>query len=76
MGVLPGIIGTIQAMEAIKLLLGIGHPLIGRLLLFDSLEMEMREVKLRKNPTCPVCGEEAQITELIDYDDTCDLRGI
>jgi adenylyltransferase/sulfurtransferase len=74
MGVLPGLIGTIQAMEAIKLLLGIGNTLIGRLLLFDSLEMEIREVKLRRNPKCPVCGDEAQITELIDYDDACEMR--
>ncbi len=74
-GVLPGFIGTIQAMEAIKLLLGIGKPLIGRLLLFDSLDMEMREVKVRKNPKCPVCGENAQFTELIDYDEFCGLSG-
>lgn len=75
MGVLPGLIGTIQAMEAIKLILEIGKPLIGRLLLFDSLDMEMREVKVRKNPKCTVCGESAQFTELIDYDEFCGLSG-
>jgi len=74
MGVLPGIIGTIQAMEAIKIVLGIGNPLIGRLLLFDALDMEIREVKIRRNPTCPLCGERAHIKELIDYGEVCELR--
>lgn len=72
-GVLPGIIGTIQALEAIKVLLGIGNPLIGRLLLFDALKMEFRELKLRKNPDCPVCGSNPTIRELIDYEAFCGI---
>lgn len=67
LGVLPGIIGSIQATEAIKLLLGIGKPLIGRLFLFDALEMEMEEMKLRKNPECPACSVSPDRMELIDY---------
>jgi adenylyltransferase/sulfurtransferase len=70
-GALPGIIGTIQAMEAIKLLLGRGETLIGRLLLFDALAMRFREVKLRKNEDCPICGKNPTITELIDYEEFC-----
>ncbi len=70
-GVLPGIIGTIQATETLKLILGIGEPLIGRLLLFDALKMEFREMKLRKNAKCPICGEHPTITNLIDYDEFC-----
>ena len=58
LGILPGLIGTIQATETIKLLLGIGEPLIGRLLLYDALKMRFRELKLRKDPECPVCGAE------------------
>jgi molybdopterin/thiamine biosynthesis adenylyltransferase/rhodanese-related sulfurtransferase len=71
LGVLPGIIGSIQANEAIKLLLGIGEPLIGRYLLFDALEESFREVKLRRDPDCPVCGEHPTITEYIDYEGFC-----
>jgi adenylyltransferase/sulfurtransferase len=71
LGVLPGIIGTIQATEAVKLILGVGTPLIGRLLLFDALRMQFREVKLRKNPQCPICGEHRTIHELIDYEQFC-----
>ncbi len=71
LGVLPGIIGTIQALEAIKLILGVGEPLIGRLLLFDALKMKFRELKLRKNPGCPICGENPTIEELIDYETFC-----
>jgi len=71
LGVLPGIIGSIQANEAIKLLLGIGEPLIGRYLLFDALEESFREVKLRRDPECPVCGERPTITEYIDYEGFC-----
>ena len=70
---LPGVIGTIQATEAIKLILGEGDPLIGRLLLYDSLGMSFDEVKLRKNPRCPVCGENPTVTELIDYIQFCGL---
>jgi adenylyltransferase/sulfurtransferase len=71
LGVLPGIIGSIQANETIKLLLGIGEPLIGRYLLFDALEESFREVKLRRDPACPVCGEHPTITEYIDYEGFC-----
>ena len=70
-GVLPGIVGTIQATEAIKILLGTGDPLVGRLLLFDAMRMRFRELKLRKDPACPVCGPEATIKEPIDYEEWC-----
>ena len=73
LGVLPGVIGTIQATEAIKLILGEGNPLIGRLLLYDALGMSFDEVKLPKNPRCPVCGENPTVTELIDYVQFCGL---
>jgi sulfur-carrier protein adenylyltransferase/sulfurtransferase len=72
-GVLPGIIGSIQAVEAIKLITGIGDPLIGRLLLFDAMDMEFTTVKLRWDPDCPVCGKHPTVTELIDYDAFCGL---
>jgi adenylyltransferase/sulfurtransferase len=72
-GVLPGIIGSIQAVEAIKLITGIGKPLVGRILLFDALAMEFTSVKLRWDPNCPVCGEHPTVTELIDYDQFCGL---
>ncbi|MGD0696197.1 MAG: molybdopterin-synthase adenylyltransferase MoeB [Terriglobia bacterium] len=75
LGVLPGIVGCIQAMEVIKLIIGRGQPLIGRLLLFDALSMKFRELKLRKNPECPVCGEHPTVTKLIDYDQFCGVRG-
>ncbi len=71
LGVLPGIIGSIQAVEAIKLILGKGEPLVGRLLLFDALPMEFRELKVAKNRNCPVCGEDPIVTELIDYEQFC-----
>ncbi len=71
LGVLPGIIGTLQALETIKLILGKGEPLIGRLVLFDALALEWRTLKLRKNPDCPACGEEPTVTELIDYLEFC-----
>jgi sulfur-carrier protein adenylyltransferase/sulfurtransferase len=74
LGVLPGIVGSLQANETIKLLLGIGEPLIGRLLLFDALETEFSEVKLRKDPACPVCGDHPTITEYIDYVEFCSGR--
>jgi len=73
LGVLPGIIGVIQATEAVKLIIGKGEPLIGRLLLYNALKMEFREVKLKRDPTCPVCGERPTITELIDYEAFCGL---
>ena len=73
LGVLPGIVGTIQATETIKLLLGIGAPLVGRLLIIDALAMEFREVALRKDPGCPVCGENPTVHTLIDYEEFCGL---
>jgi adenylyltransferase/sulfurtransferase len=75
LGVLPGIVGAIQAMETIKLILGTGEPLAGRLLLFDALAMRFRELRLRKNPACPICGEHRTITKLIDYEEFCGIRG-
>jgi molybdopterin/thiamine biosynthesis adenylyltransferase/rhodanese-related sulfurtransferase len=75
LGVLPGIVGAIQAMETIKLILGSGEPLVGRLLLFEALGMRFRELKLHKNPACPVCGEHRTITKLIDYEEFCGIRG-
>lgn len=73
LGVLPGTIGAIQATEAVKLILGVGTPLIGRLMLYDALNMEFNEVKLRKNPNCPICGENPTQTELIDYEQFCGM---
>jgi len=75
LGILPGLIGVIQATETIKLILGQGESLAGRLLLVDALGMKFRELKLRKNPDCPVCGTHRTITELIDYDQFCGIRG-
>ena len=71
LGVLPGIIGTIQATEAIKIILGTGEPLVGRLLTYDSLKMQFRTLKLRADKSCPVCGDEPTITEYIDYEGFC-----
>ena len=71
LGVLPGVIGTIQATEAIKLVLGVGEPLIGRFLIFDALKMRFREIKLPKDPQCPACGTHPTIKELKDYDEYC-----
>ncbi len=73
LGILPGNIGMIQATEAVKLILGKGEPLIGRLLLFDALAMKYRELKLRKDPNCPICGENPTVTELIDYEHFCGI---
>jgi len=75
LGVLPGIVGTIQAAEALKLIIGKGDPLIGRLLLLDALAMKFRELKLRKNPDCPVCGTHPTLKHLIDYAEFCGIRG-
>jgi molybdopterin/thiamine biosynthesis adenylyltransferase/rhodanese-related sulfurtransferase len=75
LGILPGLVGLIQATEAIKLILGTGQPLIGRLLLVDALGMKFRELKLRKNPDCVVCGTHPTVTKLIDYEEFCGLRG-
>jgi sulfur-carrier protein adenylyltransferase/sulfurtransferase len=74
LGVLPGIVGAIQANETIKLILGGGEPLINRLLLFDAWKLRFRELKLRKDPECPVCGERPTVRELIDYEEFCGLR--
>src|SRR5256712_5525053 len=75
LGVLPGIVGLVQATEVIKLILGAGTSLVGRLLLIDALGMKFRELKLRKNPNCPACGTHPTITKLIDYDEFCGIRG-
>jgi molybdopterin/thiamine biosynthesis adenylyltransferase/rhodanese-related sulfurtransferase/molybdopterin converting factor small subunit len=74
LGILPGIIGLIQATEAVKLILGIGEPLKGRLLLYDALGMRFRELRLRRDRDCPICGEHPTITKLIDYQEFCGLR--
>ncbi len=75
LGVLPGLLGIIQATEVIKLILGVGESLVGRLVLVDALAMRFREVKVRKNPECPVCGANPTIKELIDYEQFCGVRG-
>ena len=73
LGILPGVIGLIQATETVKLILGAGEPLVGRLLLYDALAMRFRELKLRRNPECPVCGDHPTIHELIDYQEFCGI---
>jgi adenylyltransferase/sulfurtransferase len=75
LGILPGLIGCIQATEAVKLILGKGEPLIGRLVLYDALAMKFREFKVRRNPKCPLCGDHPTITKLIDYEQFCGVRG-
>src|SRR4051795_3373742 len=75
LGILPGLIGCIQATEAVKLILGTGAPLIGRLLLYDALQMKFQEFKVRRNPNCPVCGDRPTVTKLIDYEQFCGVRG-
>jgi len=74
MGALPGVIGSLQAMETLKLILGSGSSLAGRLVIFDALEMRWRELALKRNPECPVCGDNPTVTELIDYEDFCGMR--
>ena len=74
LGVLPGIIGVIQATEAIKLIAGIGEPLIGRFLIYDALKMRFRELKVPKDPDCPVCGPNPTVTRLIDYEQFCGIH--
>ncbi len=74
LGVLPGVIGVIQATETVKLITGIGDPLIGRLMLYDALEMKFRELKLRKDPNCPICGANPTVKELIDYQEFCGVK--
>ncbi|HVA25093.1 MAG TPA: molybdopterin-synthase adenylyltransferase MoeB [Chloroflexota bacterium] len=73
LGILPGIIGVIQAIEVVKLILGLGDSLQGRLLLFDALDMKFREVRVRRDPACPVCGDNPTIHELIDYEEFCGM---
>jgi molybdopterin/thiamine biosynthesis adenylyltransferase len=75
LGVLPGVIGSIQGTEALKLVLGIGRPLVGRLLLYDALDGRFDEVAVRRDPSCPVCGDEPTITEYVDYVEFCDRPG-
>ena len=75
LGVLPGMIGVMQAIEAVKLIVGVGDPLLGRLVHFDALKMKFREFKLRRDPKCPVCGDHPTITDLIDYDQFCGVPG-
>ena len=76
LGILPGVVGTIQATEAVKVILGAGEPLIGRFLLFDALKMRFRELKVRKDPECPVCGDHPTVTELIDYEQFCGITSV
>ena len=75
LGMLPGMVGSIQAAETVKVILGTGEPLVGRLLLIDALDMDFREVKVRQDPSCPLCGEEPTVTELIDYEAFCGMPG-
>ena len=76
LGVLPGIVGSLMATEAIKLILGVGKPLVNRLLMVDALDMDMRTVKIRKDPNCPACGENPTVTELIDYEAFCGMPAL
>lgn len=76
LGILPGIVGMMQATEAVKLITGIGEPLVGRLVLYDALAMKFRELKLKKDPECPVCGENPTVTELIDYQEFCGIPSV
>ena len=71
LGILPGVVGTLQATEAIKLILGAGEPLIGRFVIYDALKARFRELKVRRDPECPVCGDHPTVTELIDYEQFC-----
>ena len=76
LGVLPGLVGCVQALEVIKIILGAGNPLVGRMMHFDTLSSEIRVLKLRKDPNCLVCSENPKITELIDYEEFCGLRPV
>lgn len=75
LGILPGLVGCIQATEAVKLILGQGEPLVGRLLLYDAMAMGFREFRVRRNPKCPICGDQPTIKQLIDYEEFCGVRG-
>jgi adenylyltransferase/sulfurtransferase len=74
LGVLPGLVGSMQAVETIKLILGKGESLIGRMLMIDTLDMSFRTLKVHKNRNCPVCGEDPTVTELIDYEQFCGVK--
>ncbi|MDA1347449.1 MAG: molybdopterin-synthase adenylyltransferase MoeB [Chloroflexi bacterium] len=76
LGMLPGMVGTIQATETVKLIMGVGKSLSGRLLIIDALDMEFRTVKIRRNPDCPVCGDNPTVTELIDYEAFCGVPAL
>tara|TARA_B100000678_G_scaffold259976_1_gene240510 strand:- start:85 stop:717 length:633 start_codon:yes stop_codon:yes gene_type:complete len=76
LGILPGVVGTLQATEAIKLILGVGESLVGRFLLFDALKMRFRELKVRKDPDCPVCGTHPTVIQLIDYEQFCGVAPV
>jgi adenylyltransferase/sulfurtransferase len=71
---LPGVIGVVQATETIKLIVGQGEPLIGRLLMYDSLSMKFREIRIRRDPNCPICGDNPTITALMNYEELCGLE--
>jgi adenylyltransferase/sulfurtransferase len=71
---LPGVIGVIQATETVKLIVGQGEPLVGRLLMYDSLGMKFREIRIRRDPKCPLCGDHPTITELMNYHELCGLE--
>ena len=73
LGILPGVVGTIQATETVKLIIGVGEPLINRFMIYDALRMKFRELKLRRDPECPVCGDRPTVTQLIDYDQFCGI---
>ena len=73
LGVLPGTVGLVQATEVVKLILGQGNPLIGRLLMYDALQMNFNTFKIRRDPSCPVCGDDPSITELMDYQAFCSM---
>jgi adenylyltransferase/sulfurtransferase len=75
LGILPGLIGCIQATEAVKLIIGQGSPLVGRLILYDALDMQFREFRVKRNPRCPICGDNPSIKGLIDYEQFCGIRG-
>jgi adenylyltransferase/sulfurtransferase len=76
LGVLPGVIGVIQATETIKLIIGQGEPLVGRLVMYDALAMRFREIRIRRDPDCPLCGEHPTITALLDYEEFCGLDAL
>lgn len=76
LGILPGVVGTIQATETVKLIIGVGEPLINRFMIYDALSMKFRELKLRRDPDCPVCGDSPTVTQLIDYEQFCGITSV